>query len=135
MHSPKWLTFVGVAALAWNMMGLASAVMDSFGLGPALPPEQAAYAATVPLWAILGTWVAVVAGVVGSAGLIVRKAYAVPAFAASLIGVFLQDLWFMMSNITEVFGMVPVYLQALVLVIAIALLALSVSAKRKGWLR
>jgi hypothetical protein len=135
MTAPKWLTWVSIIALLWNLMGLASAIMDAAGAGPPLTLEQATYASSIPVWATVGTWLAVAAGVAGSVCLWRRSRLAVPSFALSLAGVIMQDIWFAMSDVVTLFGVEVVILQGLVLVIAIALLWLAISARNKGWLR
>jgi hypothetical protein len=134
MNAPKWLTWLGVLALLWNLMGLAAAMMDALSLGPPLPAEQAEFVAATPVWAIAGTWLAVGAGFAGSFALILRKGWAVAAFALSLAGLVMQDAWFAMNDIVATFGTTPLIMQGVVLLIAVALLWLAVSARNRGWL-
>jgi hypothetical protein len=117
-------------------LGLAAVMANSFGGGGGpLPPEQAAYAAAIPSWAAIGSWIGVVAGVAGSFNLIVRSWLAVPAFALSLAGVIAQDLWmFVLSDAASVFGSAPMIMQGGVLLIAVALLWLAVTGRNHKWL-
>jgi hypothetical protein len=62
-----------------------------------------------------------------------RKAWAVPLFALSLVAVLVQNAHsLLMTDMIAVFGMVPVFVQSAVIVIAIALLLYSRDLKAKG---
>ena len=82
------------------------------------------------MWAASAYGVAVTAGVLASLFLLLRKAWAVPLFVLSLIGIVVQDLHaFVFSNGFEVWGPEGVILPAIIIVIAVALLMFSRNAK------
>ena len=126
---------VGAFALVWNLIGLVV-----YYSHVSMPPEalesftaaQQAFFSSTPVWATSAYAVAVSAGVLASVFLLLRKAWAVPLFALSLIGIVVQDLHaFVVSNGLEVWGSEGIYLPAFVLVVAIALLMYSRGAKQK----
>lgn len=133
--APKWLNWVVVIALLWNLLGFAALAMDSLQMGPPLTPEQAAYAAAVPIWAKAASWIAVGAGIAGCLLLLRRQTRAVLAFAVSLLALVVQDVqMFVVADAGTLFGSTPMVMQAMVALIAAFLLWLAVSGRRKGWL-
>ena len=136
VSAPKWFIAVSVVALLWNLMGLAAIMGDIFGDPSKLTDAQRALHDATPLWAVVASLGGVLAGSMGSLGLILRKAWAALAMIVSLICVVVQDIWlFVLGDVQAVYGQVPVIMQSIVLVIAVALVWLAKSAKAKGWLR
>jgi hypothetical protein len=138
-QTPKWLMPVAVAALLWNLMGCAAYLMDAMATAEDIAKlsaaEQAMYAAR-PGWSVAGTAVGVWAGALGCLGLIFRKRWALPVLILSLLGVIVQDIWmFGISAEGRASGSTIISLQALVLVVAVALVWLARTASQKGWLR
>lgn len=134
--APKWFTAVSVIALLWNLMGLAAVFGDMFVDPSTLTDAQRALHDATPLWAVVASLGAVMTGSIGSLALILRKAWAALAMIVSLICVVVQDIWlFVLGDVQAVYGQVPLILQGLVLIIAVALVWLAKSAKSKGWLR
>ncbi len=79
--------------------------------------------------------IAVNAGVLGSLFLLLRKAWAVPMFVLSLVGVLVQNVHaFGLANGLEVWGTNALILPAIVLVISLVLLLYSHSTKKRGWI-
>jgi len=87
MTPPAHLWIVGTVSLLWNALGcydylVTKLAPQSLGLGP----DMLAYLAGLP-WGITAFWALGVWGsLVGSVLLLMRSALAVPAFAASLVG-------------------------------------------------
>jgi hypothetical protein len=136
---PKWLMPVAVFALLWNIMGCAAYLIDAMATADDIaklsPAEQAIYASR-PSWSVAGTAIGVWAGALGCLGLIFRKRWALPVLILSLLGVLVQDIWmFGMSADGRASGSTVFALQALVLVVAVALVWLARTASQKGWLR
>ena len=135
---PKWLRPVAVLALLWNLIGLAASGMD-LSLSAAdiarLPAAQQELYASRPAWAVAATALAVVAGALGSAGLLLRKRLALPLLAASLLGIVLQELnLFVLTDGARLGGPEVTALQGLVLAVGIALVLLSRNGVKAGWL-
>ncbi len=134
--APKWFIAVSVVALLWNLMGLVAIMGDIFGDPSKLTDAQRALHDATPLWAVAASLGGVLAGSIGSLALILRRAWAALAMIVSLICVVVQDIWlFVLGDVQAVYGQVPVIMQSIVLVIAVALVWLARSAKAKGWLR
>lgn len=136
---PKWYLPVSIAALLWNLIGIAAYLNDAM-LTPAdiakMSAELQALYATRPAWAAGATAVAVFAGAAGCVGLILRRRWATPLLVLSLVAVVLQDLYlFVLSNAAAVVGPVVYVMQGLVLLIAIGLVLLARKAAAQGWLR
>lgn len=135
---PTWFYIVAVFALLWNLAGLLAVVADlrlSAADIAALPSEQQALHAARPLWSVVGSVVAVVAGTLACLLLLLRKHWAVALFGLSLVGVVVQDLGiFGVAGAAKTGDVTPLVLQSLVLVIAVALLVLARRARANGWL-
>ena len=135
-NSTFWM--VGGAALIWNLIGLvfyySHVTMTPDALEGFTPAQQEFFSST-PVWATSAYAIAVTAGVLGSLLLLFRKAWAVPLFILSLVGVIVQDFnAFVLQNGLEVWGTSGAYLPAIVLVIAVALILYARSARSRHWL-
>lgn len=126
--------------LAWNLLGLymyygqATATAETFA-NAGYTPEQVAFVLAEPLWAHSAYAIAVNAGVLGAILLLLRKAWAVPIFALSLLGALLQDLdAYILRGALELFDPVWLAIPITVLVICIFEIWYSLRAKGKGWL-
>jgi hypothetical protein len=129
---------IGGAALVWNLIGLVIYYQHV-----TMTPEQLAsfsdakqqFISSTPLWATSAYAIAVNAGVLGSLFLLLRKSWAVPLFALSLLGILVQNLHaFLLASGLAVWGTSGIVLPALVIVIGVALLMYSRATKDKGWL-
>jgi hypothetical protein len=139
MSTPRWFLPVAAVALLWNLLGcfayLADVTMKPEDIAKLTQAEQALMASR-PAWSIAGTAIAVWFGAAGCLGLILKKRWAMPLLAASLLGVLVQDLWlFILSGALSVAGPVAIALQAIVLVVSVALVYLARVASARGWLR
>ena len=133
-----WL--VSGAALIWNMFGVAVFAMTVNATPAQLEAQYNAaeieFLQSIPVWATAANAIAVTAGVIASVYLLLKRSLAFPLFALSLAALLVQDLYsFVLADVVAVFGMVPVYIQGTVLVVAIALLLYSYLGKRRGLLR
>ena len=137
--APKWLTATAILALIWNALGCVAYLADVRTTPEeiaALPLAQQQLLASRPAWAVAGSAIAVWAGLLGSLGLLLRRRWAFPVLVASLIGVMVQDYaLFVVARVTDVLGIVPLLLQALVLLIAVLLVMLARRGVAQGWLR
>ena len=96
--------------------------------------EQTLYAAR-PSWSVIATGIAVLAGALGSVGLILRKRWALPVLVVSLLGVFAQDFsLFVLSGADLRSNPVVVGLQSVVMLIAIGLILLARKGAACGWI-
>lgn len=137
--SPVWFKVVAFIAILWNLIGCLAFVSD-IRLTPEdlanLPEAQQALYNARPGWAVAGTAVAVVGGLLGSIALLFGKKWAVPMLIASLLGILVQDVaMFVLADGATLAGPMAVVMQAIVLVIAIGLILLGRMAMARGWLR
>lgn len=135
---PKWYLPATVAALLWNLLGCAAYLHD-VTLSPedlaAMDAGMRSLYDSRPAWAVGATAVAVWGGAAGCLGLILRRRWSLPLLWVSLLGLVVQDIGlFGMTDVVAVAGFVPVVLQGLVLLIAVALILLARKAGRLGWL-
>ena len=133
-----WL--VGGAALIWNLFGVVIFAMTISATPAQLEAQynvaEIEFLQSIPVWATSANAIAVTAGAIASILLLLRRSLALPLFALSLAALLIQDLHsFVLADVVAVFGMVPVYIQGTVLVVAVALLLYSYVGKRRGLLR
>jgi hypothetical protein len=134
--APGWFRIVAVVALLWNAFGVAM-YLSSVGLFgdpmAGMSEAERAAAASIPGWVTGAFAIGTFAGLIGSLGLLMRKAWAVPVLLVSLVGLLLLEGWIVfMSGALELFGIaVPI----MVSVGAVLLAWLAVHARGRGWLR
>lgn len=119
-------TWIGVAALAWNLLGLFLFVMR-VTMGPeqvaALSAEDRAMVAGTPPWLLVAFGIAVVTGVAGSIALVLRQRWAVPAFALSFAALLVQvGGTFAATPAWQSYGAAGLIMPTVLTVIAVALL-------------
>jgi len=134
---PTSFWIIGGVALVWNLIGLMLYYMQVSAtpetLATVYSEAKYEFLVSIPTWATTAHAIAVTAGVLGCIFLLMRKAWAIPAFIVSLIGIVAQDTYsFVIANGIEVWGVGVIVLPIVVLVIAIGLIFYSRSAKDKG---
>jgi hypothetical protein len=137
---PAWFWAVSVLALLWMLVGLLALAMDFMTDEAALAQmteAQRQLHTTRPQWVFVVYAVAIFSGLAGAIGLLLRRGWAVPALALSLVAVIVQFGYvFLVMDAIAVMGAA----QALpfpLMIFALALLWLwfAVIARRRGWLR
>jgi hypothetical protein len=137
-NPPIWYWVAAVGAVLFECLGcifyLAEVRLTPEQIAT-LPLDQAAMLSARPGWYYAAFGVAVWVGLAGSVGLLLRRAWAVPALLVSLIAVVVQ-----FSAVLIVPQMRTVSSDALLGPIVVALVCygifmLSRLAKRRGWLR
>lgn len=125
---PRWYTPVVVLAVLWNALGCFAVFADL-----SLTAEQVAQLSQAmqdaynarPLWSVIASAVAVLGGLLGSLLLLQKNPRAPVLLWASLGGIVLQDISFVLdANARAVLDSTALVMQGLVLVIALALLKL-----------
>ena len=135
---PGWFWVVSVLGLLWHLVGLSMFYMQ-MAMTPeaaaALPPEQQQIHAAMPTVAYAFFGIAVIAGVLGSLGLLLRRRWAAPLLLLSLLGV--------VAQMATAYATTPVWALTgaggavfpLLLVVACLLLWLFArSAAARGWI-
>ncbi len=128
---------IGIVALLWYLIGLffyysgVSATPEQ--LAEVMTDEQVAIITGTPAWVTSANAIAVVAGVIASVLLLIRNTLAVPLYVVSLVAAIVQDIYvFGMSGSLHAFGMQPVVIQGLVLIIGIFLVWYSRAKRAAG---
>ena len=136
---PSWFTVVTILALAWNGLGV-GAYIAQVTMSPeafsALPEAQRTLMENTPAWATGAFAIAVFGGALGSLALLIRKSWAVPLLAVSLLAIAVQMYHsFFISNSFEVFGPGGLVMPLMVVVVAVYLLTLARNASNRGWIK
>lgn len=136
---PRTFWIVAVLATLWNLTGLAmfslQATMSPEALAAMSPGQREVLLAT-PAWINIAYALAVIGGVLGGVGLLLRKRWAVAMFALSLAALLVQVIGtFLVTPAWQAMGPTALVFPALLLVIAFALLGFARNAIHRGWLR
>lgn len=136
---PTSFWIIGVVALFWNLIGIMLYYMQVSatpeGLQAAYGEVGADFIESIPTWATSAHAIAVTAGVLGCIFLLMRKAWALPLFVISLIGIVAQDIYsFVLVGGASIFGTPAVVIAVVVLLVAIGLVFYSRNSKNKGWI-
>ena len=137
---PVWFWIVSILFLFWNLMGVASFFMHTFISKEALDALSAAERDlynSYPLWTEIVFAIAVLFGLLGSVGLILKKKWSKMAFIISLVAIvpqMIQNVFFTKS--VEVYGTAQaITMPILVVVFGILLVWFSSFAINKNWLK
>lgn len=140
-RAPWHFWFVVVLAVLWNGFSAYDYVMtvtenqayfDAMGLSA----EQAAYFTNLPLWQACAWALAVWSAVAGTLCLILRKAWAVPVFAASFVFMLGSSGMYLFSAEVRAFmGAVGLVLAAVIVAVALFEVFYSRAMARRGVLR
>lgn len=133
--APRWFRIAALLGLAWNAFGVAMYLSSVGVFGDpmaGLSEAERAAASSIPAWITGAFAIGTFAGLVGSLGLLLRKAWAQPVLIVSLVALLVLEGWIIfLSGALETFGLaVPVTVSAG----AILLVWLATHARRRGWL-
>lgn len=125
--------------LLWNLTGLmfyyVQVTMTPEVMAENFTEAQQAFMNSEPAWATSAYAIAVTAGVIAGALLLMRKALALPFFILSFVAVLVQDFnAFVLRDVVNVWGSSAFYLPSVVIIICLAEIWYSRSSKTKGWL-
>ena len=136
---PIWFWVVSIFFLLWNIMGVFSFLAHTFISNEALaelPSNERELYGEYPLWTTIVFAIAVIAGMIGAIGLVLKKKWSKMAFVISLLAIIPQmihNVFFTKS--IEVYGTVEaVTMPALVVVVGLFLVWFSMFAIKKQWL-
>jgi hypothetical protein len=136
---PTWYWVIAGIALVWMLIGVLSWVMDLMtdeaALSQMSEAQQQLYRSR-PSW-IFGVYaVAIFSGLAGAIGLLMRKGWAVSAFALSLIAIILQfGYTFLVMDAIRLLGAAAAVIFPLVIfAIGAVLLWFSLHAKKSRWI-
>jgi len=125
-------------ALVWNLMGLtaywATVTISENDLMQIPEAERALYE-NLPVWVTSAFAIAVVAGLLGSLALVMRRKWATPLLILSLLAVVAQRIHtFFMTDFFSVVTPDRMVLPLLVIVVAVFLVGYARYADGRGWL-
>lgn len=133
---PAWFKVIAIIALLWNAIGVMAFVMQMMmtpEMMAAMPEAEQELYRTQPGWLTFVFGGSVFAGLLGSLGLVLRKAWALPLLIISLACLLAQNYYMhFMSNMFEVMGSAAMILPCMVLLIAIFLAWLAWDGRNKG---
>ncbi|HEY0012758.1 MAG TPA: hypothetical protein VGB79_07885 [Allosphingosinicella sp.] len=133
---PTWFRIVAVLALLWNAFGVVQylASVGLFGDPLAtLDDAQRIAAEGIPSWIYAPFAIGTFAGLIGSAGLLLRKRWSVPVLTVSLIALAVLEGWILfLSGALDAFG--GAALPIAIVVIAAVLVWFAGRARARGWL-
>lgn len=129
--APAWLRIVAALGLLWNLFGVYEYLTAVGVIGGA----DAAAAGAMPAWVTGAFAIAVFGGTLGCIGLLMLKRWAKLLLLLSLLAVLAMDLWmFVLSGLGGSMPPAEMAVTACVVLVAILLAWLAVSADKKGWL-
>ena len=136
--APASLQVIGWVALLWNLVGVVMFFMQT-GLTPeqiaAMPPERQVVYEAMPPWLTVAFGVGVFGGVLGALGLLLRRRWAVAAFAASLLAVVANMVGvYVHTPAWEISGAAGLPLGVLLIAIAGFLFWYARRAGARGWI-
>ena len=139
MSSPAWFRVVAVVALLWFLMDISAffmrVLMTEEGIN-AMPVNQQHLYRNMPVWVNIVFAGEVFGGALGSVALLLKKKWALPLFAVSILGVLSQTfhIW-IRSDAISVMGAPAVVMPLVAILIGVGMIVLTKSAIAKGWLR
>ncbi|MBE2291356.1 MAG: sugar transporter [Xanthomonadaceae bacterium] len=131
--------WIAVLALAWNLIGLAmffiQVTLDGEQLMKLTEAQRAVHLAT-PGWVNLAFAFAVIGGVLGALSLLLRRRWAVPMFAISLLALLVQMVGgYAVTPAWAAYGAAGLAMPALLLVVALLQWNYARRCRARGWLR
>jgi hypothetical protein len=135
-HPPHWVRAVRILLLIWNLIGVfafISQMYQSPNAIAALPKAQRDLWLAMPMWDWIAYAIAVCAGTGGALALLMRKGWAVPLFALSIVGIIVQFSYpFLIAGAFKDLTMAafPIF----ILAVAVTQWLLARSWRAKGWL-
>jgi hypothetical protein len=135
---PRWVMITSMILLVWNLIGIGAFTAQwnvaMNALDTLSPGEQAMWRA-MPSWAWGAYAIAVGAGALGALGLVMRKSWAVPLLALSLIAVLIQffNAFVLQDGIATV-GANAVFFPLFIIALGIVQWVLSRRWRGAGWL-
>lgn len=135
---PVWFWIAAALALVWNLMGVATYLMEVYAdssMVAELTEAERQLKASMPAWVMGAYAIAVFAGALGCLGLLLRKRWAKILLIISLVAVLAQQTWvFILSDVIAMLGTGAVVIPIIVIVVAVGLVWFAHYSERRGWL-
>lgn len=134
--APTWFRVLAPLAVLWNGYGVFM-YLHSVGVfgdpTTGLTEAQRAAANSIPAYITGAFAIGTFAGLIGSLGLLLRKRWAWPVLAVSLLALIILEGWIvLLSGMLEIFG--GAALPVTIVVVAALLAWLALHARNRGWL-
>ncbi len=135
---PTWYWFVAGLALVWMLFGLYALYLDpaiSQASRATMSEAQLRLIDARPGWFIGIYAVAIISGLLGAIGLLLRKGWSVPMFGLSLLAVIVQFgyLYLVLDAIGILGAAEAIPFPLVIFAIGVALLWFATYARRRGW--
>lgn len=135
---PKSFWIVAVLALLWNLLGLAmffaQVTMTPEAVAALSAAQREVYQAT-PAWINGAYALAVIGGVLGGIGLLLRRRWAMAMFALSLVALLVQVVaTYLLTPAWTAMGASSIAFPVMLIIIAAAFLVYARRAAARGWL-
>lgn len=135
---PWWFWVVALLGLLWNLIGLSMFYIE-MTMTPeavaALPPEQRQIHAAMPMLAYVFFGIAVVSGVLGSIGLLLKRRLAAPLLLVSLLAVLAQMITaYAATPVWALTGASGAVFPLALIAVSLLLWLFARKALRRGWL-
>jgi hypothetical protein len=136
---PTWYWVVSALALVWMLLGVAAwttdLMMDEAALAQMSAAQQQVYMSR-PDWLFAVYAIAIFSGLAGTIGLLMRKGWAIPAFAISLGAIIVQfGYTFLVLDAIGLLGASEALPFPLVIfAIGVLLLWFAARSKKSGWI-
>ncbi|MEO6969113.1 MAG: hypothetical protein ABI132_11765 [Rhodanobacteraceae bacterium] len=136
---PVWYWIVAWLALLWMLIGVAAWFMDltmDEASAAQLSDAQRQLYALRPQWLFIVYAIAIFSGLLGAIALLLRKTWATPLLALSLIAVIVQFgyTFFGLGAIKLLGAATALPFPIVIFVTGVFLLWFSMSAKQRGWI-
>lgn len=136
---PRWYSIAAIAALLWNLLGVAMFLLHytmSAEALAALPAEQQALFESLPAWTWVAYAVGTIGGALGAVLLVMRRRAARWLLTLSLAGVLAQFTWqAVLSEAVPLLGAAQALTLPLVVLVVAALICwFAWRADARGWL-
>ncbi|MDO7541686.1 MAG: hypothetical protein MUQ79_06235 [Flavobacteriaceae bacterium] len=120
--------------LVWNLLGVSLFVMDLLVDLTKLNDAELEFRSRFPLWIKMFNAAAVTLGLLGSIGLVFRKAWSKSVLVMSLISVIIQMYHsFFVANSLDYLGNSEVILSCIIIAVALTLVWIADFYKGKNW--
>lgn len=134
-NAPAWLRIVAIIGLLWNLVGLFFYLVH-VGIvpGPEATEAERAFSDSFPAWATALWAIGVLAGALGTLGLLMRRSWAAPLLLLSFVALLIEQGWILLVSDAPRIAPSSVGLGAVIIVTSALLAWLGRHAKAKGWL-
>lgn len=134
---PFWYWAVSLIALVWYGLGVFYYLQQAYNTEhyrSMYSPEQLMVVDKMPMWATAAFGIAVIAGVIGVIGLLLRKNWAKTLFLISIIGIVIQYIYnVFIGKMYELFSVVENVRYFIIPIIAYLLYYIATQIRKQPW--